>query len=75
MSGNKIVKTPIVYYGGKTSIIQHILPLIPEHSAYNEAFFGGGTVLFAKDPAKNETNDQRPVGYRDQFLSRIENEF
>lgn len=59
MSGNKIVKTPIVYYGGKTSIIQHILPLIPEHTAYNEAFFGGGTVLFAKDPAKNETINDR----------------
>lgn len=25
------VKTPIVYYGGKTAILNHILPLIPEH--------------------------------------------
>lgn len=51
--------TPIVYYGGKTSILNHILPLIPEHEVYTEVFFGGGTVFFAKKPAKNETiNDK-----------------
>lgn len=27
MSGNKIVKTPIIYYGGKTSIQNHLLNL------------------------------------------------
>ena len=52
-------KTPIVYYGGKTSIINHIMPLIPVHEVYTETFFGGGTVFFHKDPVKNETiNDK-----------------
>lgn len=56
---NTIVKTPIVYYGGKTSIINHMLPLVPWHDSYNEGFFGGGTLFFAKDPVKNETINDR----------------
>lgn len=56
---NTIVKTPIVYYGGKTSIINHLLELVPVHEVYTETFFGGGTLFWAKDPVKNETiNDQ-----------------
>lgn len=53
------VKSPICYYGGKTSILNHILPLIPPHKVYTETFFGGGAVFFAKDPAKNETINDR----------------
>ncbi|MGL6121678.1 MAG: DNA adenine methylase [Shewanella sp.] len=57
-----IVKSPIVYYGGKTSIMHEILPLIPVHENYCEAFFGGGTVLFAKEKVKNETiNDKLDI--------------
>ena len=54
-------KTPISYYGGKQNMLRHILPLIPEHTIYTEAFFGGGAVFFAKAPAPseiiNDTND------------------
>lgn len=53
------VKTPIVYYGGKTAILNHILPLIPEHEVYTEVFFGGGTVFFSKKPVENETINDR----------------
>lgn len=49
------MKTPIIYYGGKSSMLNHILPLIPPHDVYTEAFFGGGTVFFEKSPAMNET--------------------
>ena len=59
MSGNKIVKTPIVYYGGKLSIIQHLLDMVPVHEVYTETFFGGGTLFWAKAPAKNETINDR----------------
>jgi DNA adenine methylase len=48
------LKTPITYYGGKQSMLRLILPLIPEHSIYTEAFFGGGAVFWAKEPAKIE---------------------
>lgn len=47
-------KTPISYYGGKQTLLRHILPLIPSHRIYTEAFVGGGAVLFAKEPAACE---------------------
>jgi DNA adenine methylase len=48
------MKTPISYYGGKQSMLKHILPMIPEHSVYVEPFFGGGAVFFGKEPIKAE---------------------
>ena len=48
------VKTPISYYGGKQSMLKHILPIIPKHSNYVEPFFGGGAVFWAKDPKATE---------------------
>jgi DNA adenine methylase len=47
-------KTPITYYGGKTGMLKHILPNIPEHAIYTEAFFGGGAVFFAKEQSSSE---------------------
>jgi DNA adenine methylase len=53
------LKTPITYYGGKQKMLKYILPLIPEHTIYTEAFFGGGAVFWAKKPVKIEfVNDQ-----------------
>lgn len=56
------MRSPISsYYGGKASLVHRILPLIPEHSIFIEPFFGGGSVLFSKEPSKgeiiNDTND------------------
>ena len=48
------LKTPITYWGGKQKMLNCILPLIPKHSIYTEAFFGGGAVFWAKEPAKVE---------------------
>lgn len=48
------LKTAISYYGGKQQLLPKILPIIPEHKIYSEAFFGGGSVYFAKEPAKVE---------------------
>jgi DNA adenine methylase len=48
------MKTPITYYGGKQSLAKHILPLIPEHKCYTEAFAGGAAIFFAKSPAEIE---------------------
>lgn len=50
----KKMTTPITYYGGKQMMAKHILPLIPEHHLYSEAFFGGGAIFFAKPPSKVE---------------------
>lgn len=48
------MKTPISYYGGKQTMLKHILPLIPQHRMYTEAFCGGAAVLFAKHPSAAE---------------------
>ncbi|WP_299117545.1 DNA adenine methylase [uncultured Winogradskyella sp.] len=48
-------KTPITYYGGKLNLVKEILPLIPKHKIYTEAFFGGGAIFFAKSPSQAET--------------------
>ena len=48
------MKTPISYYGGKQTMLKHILPLVPPHKIYTEAFCGGAAVLFAKRPAEAE---------------------
>lgn len=62
MSHNSVSRTPIAYYGGKISMIHHILPMIPPHEVYTETFFGGGAVFFAKEPCKNETiNDKLDI--------------
>lgn len=50
----KKMRTPISYYGGKQTMLKHILPLIPRHRIYTEAFCGGAAVLFAKQPAEAE---------------------
>lgn len=48
------MKTPISYYGGKQTMLKHILPLIPKHTIYTEAFCGGCAVMFAKRPSDSE---------------------
>lgn len=48
------LKTPISYYGGKQSMLKHILPLIPKHRVYVEPFFGGGAVFWAKEESEVE---------------------
>jgi DNA adenine methylase len=56
------IKTPIVYYGGKTSILDHLMQMVPEHEVYTETFFGGGSLFWEKDAVKNETiNDKLNV--------------
>ncbi len=48
------LKTPITYYGGKQTLLKHILPLIPDHVLFTEPFCGGCAVFFAKEPSKCE---------------------
>jgi len=59
-SAKPLLKTPITYYGGKQSMLAHILPRIPDHQLYCEPFIGGGAVFFAKPPSPveviNDTN-------------------
>jgi DNA adenine methylase len=49
------IRTPINYYGGKTSMLPILTQMVPSHTVYTEVFFGGGALFFAKEPCKNET--------------------
>ena len=62
------MKTPISYYGGKQTLLKHILPLIPKHKLYTEAFCGGAAVLFAKRPADGEVIKRYQHGYNELLL-------
>lgn len=49
-----LLKNPISYYGWKTMMLKHLLPLIPAHGIYVEPFFGWGSLYWAKEPAPCE---------------------
>lgn len=56
------------YPGGKTRLLKHILPRIPEHSTYIEPFAGGLAVLLSKPRVKveviNDLNAELVTFYR-----------
>jgi DNA adenine methylase len=49
-----MLHSPISYIGGKYSLRKHIIPLIPKHVCYCEAFAGGAWVLFGKEAKKSK---------------------
>lgn len=51
----RLLRPPVPYYGGKQRIARRIVDLLPEHGHYVEPFFGGGSILFAKEPSAKET--------------------
>ncbi len=68
------MKSPINYYGGKAKMLKHILPLIPEHSIYTEAFAGGLSVFFGKERVKSEIiNDTN--AFVSNFYQTLVNDF
>jgi DNA adenine methylase len=54
LDGIGLMKTPISYYGGKQTMLKHLLELMPEHTIYCEPFFGGGALFFAKPKSEVE---------------------
>ena len=50
MTANHKPSHPLKYHGGKSYLAKRIIDLMPPHVHYVEPYFGGGAVLFAKDP-------------------------
>ena len=48
------MKSPLSYLGGKSRLVKTIIPLIPDHTCYCEAFCGAAWVLFGKERSKCE---------------------
>jgi DNA adenine methylase len=42
---------PLKWHGGKHYVARHVVELMPPHLHYVEPYFGGGQVLFLRDPA------------------------
>jgi DNA adenine methylase len=51
MSSKPRLTPPLKWHGGKFYVVPHVLALMPRHQHYVEPYFGGGQVLFARDPA------------------------
>jgi len=48
------LKSPIKWVGGKSKLVDKLIPLIPKHKCYVEVFGGAGWLLFAKEPSQVE---------------------
>lgn len=48
------MKSPINWVGGKSRMVNKLLPIFPKHHCYVEVFGGAGWVLFGKEPSKVE---------------------
>ncbi|WP_025273422.1 DNA adenine methylase [Haloglycomyces albus] len=49
------MRPPLIYYGSKTRLADHITHLLPDHTHYIEPYAGSLAVLLAKHPARMET--------------------
>ena len=60
--------TPITYYGGKQKKLNVLIPLVPPHQIYTEAYAGGAALFFAQPKAScdviNDINDMLINFYR-----------
>lgn len=55
---DKVLKPFINRIGSKVSLLRDIIPIIPPHKTYVEAFAGGGSIFWNKEPAeKSVLND------------------
>ena len=43
------LKSPLKWYGGKTKLVNKLLPLVPEHQTFVEVFSGSAALFFAKE--------------------------
>jgi len=49
-----LLRSPIIWFGGKGNMVAKLLKFIPSHRTYVEVFGGGASLLFAKEPSPVE---------------------
>ena len=57
-----MTRAPFAYYGGKYYMLPHILPLLPPHDIWVEAFCGSAVATLAKDRSPCEVINDRDEG-------------
>lgn len=60
---------PFTYYGGKQTMLRHIMNILPPHKTYVEPFAGGASVFWNKRPAEVEVLN---IGKSDKRLRATE---
>ncbi len=67
---------PLKWHGGKHYLAKHILNLMGRHLHYVEPYFGGGQVLFARDPTDQRLWWQGPCsdGRKPDGVSELVND-
>lgn len=71
---NKLLRTPITYWGGKQTLVPELLPLIPTHNLYCEPFAGGAALFWSK-PASNVEVINDINGEIGNFYTQIRDSF
>jgi DNA adenine methylase len=61
------LRSPIVWFGGKGSMVAKLLPFIPKHKIYVEPYGGGASLLFAHEPSEIEVYNDLNSGLVNLF--------
>lgn len=60
-------RSPIPWFGGKQQMVNHLLPLLPEHRRYVEVFGGAASLLLNKTPVPCEIYNDLDAGLANFF--------
>jgi len=60
------LRTPLIYYGGKSMLAESVISMIPPHRIWVDVFGGGAAVTIAKPESENEIYND--IGFVHKFF-------